>query len=443
MDKTVPKTTERRVTASRRPRSAKLNLRDPAELKAELRRFSLAVFADEDVFPRRSDLIRERRSDLRYAIERYHGGFRTLRKASSQSSHKSKDASASPNVEKSIGKTPDNLDNFEVLSAKIRQFVEEHIVPLDEKHADLARTFFPTHAALRSAGRTDLVKAVRRAGGSRAVAARMQLGLHYHASTDYSGECKRFLAEMRRFAASEEKTRVAEELTDESEAARLFPTTAQLHSRGRLDLLSGIRAHGGSAAVAAALGMKLQRGRSSARVVSAALRVQEACGDAVPLNDALLGATEHAKTSGVIDGAVGYARTVFDEAFFQLDVCKEPAALHHNRGNRLRVAAHKEPRGGAGGALLPREGGRRRERYYFNNFENVRHELNCFIFDDGVPGVMPTAAELIRAGRRDLIRAMQLHGGQKTVAARLGLVRQSMSRKQVEAMNRDVVIYKS
>lgn len=415
------------VATSRRPRSAKLNLRNADELQKELRRFSRDVLDDEDIIPRRVDLIRARRFDLRYAIERYHGGFRKLRSKTT----------AVTLVDEPKVEITDRLDTLEVLTTQIKQFIEQHIVPLDVDHADLARTFFPTHAALRSAGRNDLVRAVRHAGGSRAVAARMGLNMHYHASTNYSGERARFLAEIRRFVASNGET-------------GLFPTAAQLHDSGRLDIVNGIRAHGGAAATAAVLGLKLQRGRPGARTVAAnvaanhalpddAQLVSEGRVDVVRAVRALGGRTNASKILGVRDELSRVARTVLDEAFFQLDICQEPVALHHNIDNSLRTDPAKQPRGGGGGALLPREGGRRRERYYFNNFENLRHELNCFIFDDGVARVMPTAAELIRAGRRDLVRAMQLHGGQKSVAARLGLVRQSMSRKQVLAATRDSV----
>ncbi len=128
------------------------------------------------------------------------------------------------------------------------------------------------------------------------------------------------------------------------------------------------------------------------------------------------------------------ARTFFDEGFFQMEVCTDEAVLVHNEGNKVRQELRKAPaeeRGGGGGALLPKAGGRRREKHYFSSFERLQQELMCFIFDDGVAGVMPTAQELIRAGRRDLVRAMQLHGGQKIVAAKLGLVMHSMGRKKV------------
>lgn len=68
------------------------------------------------------------------------------------------------------------------------------------------------------------------------------------------------------------------------------------------------------------------------------------------------------------------------------------------------------------------------------DFAAVRTELAAFCYDNGSPGVMPTAAELGAAGRRDLVRGMARYGGLKAVADRLGWVRVSLS--GVEARRR-------
>jgi len=386
------------------PRPAtKLNLRDASELDAELRRFSAVVYSDSDVLPKQVDLVRERRGDLRYAIERYHGGFRAFRAISSQRTRAPRTSQP-------------KLEAFNKLDSQIRLFIEEYVVPLDPAYATIARLYFPTHAALRLSGRSDLVRAVREFGGSRAVARRMGLHLHYHATTDYAGEYARFVAEMRRFISEAQRELAYGVLFDkddvsEKTASVPMPTAAQLHDAGRIDLIAGVRVHGGSAKVASLLGLKLQRGRRTSTSRAS-----------------ITGSGEN-KTNRTAESA--RVRTMLDETFFQVECCTDAVALFHNNGNRLRRDAKDEPRGGAGGALLPREGGRRRTHYHFQDFQVVESELAGFIFDDGTPGVMPTAKELIRAGRRDLVRAMQMHGGQKNVAARLGLVRRSMGRKKV------------
>lgn len=89
---------------------------------------------------------------------------------------------------------------------------------------------------------------------------------------------------------------------------------------------------------------------------------------------------------------------------------------------------------GGGGALLARHGGRRRPAHHWRDFAAVRTELAAFCYDNGSPGVMPTAAELGAAGRRDLVRGMARYGGLKAVADRLGWVRVSLS--GVEARRR-------
>lgn len=98
-------------------------------------------------------------------------------------------------------------------------------------------------------------------------------------------------------------------------------------------------------------------------------------------------------------------------------------------------------RGGGGGALLARHGGRRRPAHHWSDFSAVRTELAAFCYDNGSPGVMPTAAELAAAGRRDLVRGMARYGGLKAVADRLGWVRVSLS--GVEARRRALRVAQS
>lgn len=349
---------------------ARLNLRDASVLDAELRKFSASLYSNEEAFPRRRDLIAAHRADLRAAIERYHGGFRAFRAVSTQRRAPPRD---------SVGDSRDSAGaGFSALARSIRDFIEEHVIPLDVAHADIARQYLPPHAAFRLAGRSDLISLIQEHGGSRTVAWRMRLHLHYHAATDYSGDLVGMLDAMRLFMSANNYVRL--------------PTTAQLRDAGRLDLIAGIRVHGGAIPVARALGVKVSRGGGGGMVVA-------------PVEKR--------------------GSTMLDENFFILD-CADEVALAHNEGRALPGA-----RGGGGGALLPREGGRRRAHHHFRDFEVLRSELAGYIFDDGVPGVMPTAAELIEAGRRDLVRAMQTHGGQKNVAARLGLARRSMGRKQM------------
>ncbi len=51
----------------------------------------------------------------------------------------------------------------------------------------------------------------------------------------------------------------------------------------------------------------------------------------------------------------------------------------------------------------------------------LEQELLAFIAEHGVPGAMPTQQLLHRAGRHDLMRGIQVHGGSAAVGERLGL----------------------
>lgn len=57
---------------------------------------------------------------------------------------------------------------------------------------------------------------------------------------------------------------------------------------------------------------------------------------------------------------------------------------------------------------------------YWDKF-TLERELLAFIEKHGIPGVMPTNPELIKAGRGDLARTIQRCGGFPTVAENLGL----------------------
>jgi hypothetical protein len=58
---------------------------------------------------------------------------------------------------------------------------------------------------------------------------------------------------------------------------------------------------------------------------------------------------------------------------------------------------------------------------YWKEFATLEWELLAFIDEHGVPGAMPTLQVIQDAGRMDLIRGLQVHGGLVTVGERLGL----------------------
>ena len=73
----------------------------------------------------------------------------------------------------------------------------------------------------------------------------------------------------------------------------------------------------------------------------------------------------------------------------------------------------------------------RKPANYWKNFAHVEQELLDFIAEYGTPGVMPIKAELFKAGRGDLAKAItKMHGGIEVVAERLGLQLPSYKRKK-------------
>ncbi len=58
---------------------------------------------------------------------------------------------------------------------------------------------------------------------------------------------------------------------------------------------------------------------------------------------------------------------------------------------------------------------------YWNDFAVLERELLAFIDEHGGPGVMPTQQMLHCAGRHDLMRGIQVHGGVGATGDRLGL----------------------
>lgn len=63
----------------------------------------------------------------------------------------------------------------------------------------------------------------------------------------------------------------------------------------------------------------------------------------------------------------------------------------------------------------------KKQQGYWDEFTNLKSELLDFIKEQGTQGVMPTAAELRKAGRNDIINALQKHRGHQSIAELLGL----------------------
>lgn len=66
---------------------------------------------------------------------------------------------------------------------------------------------------------------------------------------------------------------------------------------------------------------------------------------------------------------------------------------------------------------------KRRPNGFWSNFESLKREITQFIENEpGVDEIMPTAQDLVRAGRSDLVRAIRMHGGFSKVALSIGIM---------------------
>lgn len=92
----------------------------------------------------------------------------------------------------------------------------------------------PRYADFRAAGRDDLIQGIRAYGGIREVAKSMQLRLHYNATQSYEGDFEGLKLALEVFRA------------DVMDNASYLPTASKLREHGRLDIIAGIKHHGGT-----------------------------------------------------------------------------------------------------------------------------------------------------------------------------------------------------
>lgn len=402
-------------------------LRDAKTLCLELER----IASRPGSMPTYAQLVAAQRGDLSYALRTYHGGLRAFARQNGLSFA----TTTGGNSQSRIGVEARSILLESELHTELLRFIEDRVEKrkLTGAEKQLGLRVMPRIADLQNARRTDLLRAMRACGGSRAVALKMGLLMSANAVTDYRSDFDKLTCEIRDFMATY------------MPGSKLFPTSHHFRAGARLDIIAGIKKHGGTARVADTMKLKLQRGprvRTRDESISWLQENFAATVSYLPTNQELLrdGRIDVLRHIFACGGREEVAKllslplsdgTVFSEDLFCCDVCTSATALDFNSEESRRK---EEPRGGGGGAILLAEGGRRRSAHYFLDFNVLKSELDAFIFDFGQVGIMPTAQQLIKGRRRDLVRAMQLHGGQKFVADRLGLVRQSLSSKQVKEL---------
>lgn len=277
----------------------------------------------------------------------------------------------------------------------------------------------PRRRDLVAAGRNDLVRALRRAGGSRVVARQMGVGVAGgwgdgggggDVDSDGIGQvCCDIMAFVKAGAGDS------------------FPTREEMRAGGRGDLIRAVARFGGARRVSKMVGLRMavgRRGKSGAledegKELSDWELMENGFVDVVRDR---MGCDEVGEVGGCWElesmAAEGRAVEVEDVEIEEQVEC----SVESNWG-------HGDLRGGGGGILLI---GRRKRGHHFQDFDVLAEELRAFIFESGVPGVMPTATEFKSRKRGDLLRACALHGGQKVVADRLGLVRVSFGRQKAK-----------
>jgi len=212
-----------------------------------------------------------------------------------------------------------------------------------------------------------------------------------------------------------------------------MPTLSMLKDAGRLDMVAGIKHHGGFQKIAMLTGLKMIRGAKVCRARESDVewlgRQLAAFGDVfgrMPTSRELLdnGRIDIVRSIQQHGGRDAVSKrfgldcehdsTLLSEDFMELEICGDVAVLDNST-----LGAHAGETTG------------RRPPHFYKDFERVKADLQSFILANGDVGVMPTAKQLMASGRGDLMRAIKLHGGHKTVAKKLQLVVYSDGKSKV------------
>eukprot|EP00871_Galdieria_phlegrea_P002424 jgi/Galph1/3182/GphlegSOOS_G1833.1 len=391
----------------------KFHLRYPQDLARELAQLNRRTHKSENCMPSVTDIFRERRKDLHEAVLRL-GGYRQAAKVLGLRRYR-----RSP-------KTMKRLEDFNVFTKKLKTFLKQRAQEMDSARAEWIEQIMPRMVDFREAGRTDLLEAIHYHGGQHAVAQKLGLQMHYQAA------CNQFLTDFK--CLKQEIKRVLVEELGDVYPSNEMPTMNDFKNIGRMDLIAAIRIHGGMRKVANRIQLKLRKGSRATQ-----LRIKDwnwlkkeieewirthgnPSFPLLPTSRQLLeagrqdmvrairfhgGQEQVANKLGLMKGD----KTIFDENFLQSELYVSSTTTS---------STHR--------SSLNKEG--RREAYYWCHLENVRKELLAFVFEHGQPGVMPTRAELLKAGRGDLLRGMAIHGGQKAVARDLSLIMMSQAKRK-------------
>ena len=275
-------------------------------------------------------------------------------------------------------KRPGPWDDFSRVEQELRIFVDTQGIA----------GIMPTREQLKQAGRRDLIAAIDTHGGSFAVAQRLQLQLTSgNKPNGYWDDFTRVEEAVKRYLIT-------------SNTTETMPTLTELNQAGQGDLAAAISRHGGIGAVAQRMGLQL--GSSS--------HPNGYWNEFSHVELELRSFIEEQGTSGIMPTAVQLENAGYGNLLHGIAKHGGVTALARRLG--LRLSSTAKPSG------------------YWNDFAHVERELYQYLQEQGTPDVMPTQSELSKAGRQDLVNAIQgKHGGFTVVSQRLGL-QQRTSGKQ-------------
>jgi len=322
---------------------------DFANVTSELQNF-IAEHGIPGVMPTQNDLTQAGLSSLTNAIDHHGGIYAVAERLGLRLSH---------------AQHPDGYwDDFVNVERELLAFASEYGTP----------GVMPSRNDLRQAGLHDLNGALKKHGGTSAVAKRLNL----QPKIKPMGHWDDFTNVERALSA----------YIYEYGTLGVMPTTSELQKAGQNSLVIAItQKHGGMALVAERLG------------IIATTKPNGYWDDFANVERELLAFIQEQETPGVMP-----TRTELKQAG-RIDL---DGALDKH-GGLLAVAERLD---------LELSYTRKRPRYW-NDFANVRQALFDFVEAHGTPGVMPTRSELQEAGRGDLISAIDAHGGVLVVAERM------------------------
>ena len=246
----------------------------------------------------------------------------------------------------------------------------------------------PTREQLKQAGRRDLIAAIDTHGGSYAVAQRLTLQLASGRKPDgYWDDFTHVEEAIKHFLMT-------------SPTAEIMPTFTQLNQTGQGDLAAAISRHGGIGVVAHHLGLH----------VSSTNRPNGYWNDFSHVEEELCSFIQGEGNSGVMPTVAQLESSGHGNLLKGIMKHGGVAAVARRLG--LQLSSTAKPSG------------------YWNDFVHVEQELYQYLQEQGTLEVMPTQSELSKAGRQDLVNAIQgKHGGFTTVAQRLGLQQRVFGKK--------------